>query len=44
MNGNTVSHVTNEISERQQAYQNTGGMNRIAEERMLNNISRKIVK
>jgi hypothetical protein len=36
-NGNT-------ISQKQQAYKNSSGINRIAEERMLNDKGRKIVR
>ena len=32
------------ISQKQQAYRNTDGLNRIAEERMLNDKGRKIVR
>lgn len=32
------------ISQKQQAYRNTDGLNRIAEERMLNDRGRKIVR
>lgn len=44
MNGQTVMVALLKISEKQQAYKNNAGMNRIAEERMLNNQGRKIIK
>lgn len=43
-NGNTVRLNLIEISEKQQGYQNTAGMRRVAEERMLNQQGRKLVK
>lgn len=40
----SIYWVLIKISEKQQAYRNTAGINRIAEERMLNQQGRKIVK